>query len=176
MFAYSYLDRVKAMKSLSIVGAYGLNDITGTAIRDFSKNDDAGTASGIVLADDIFKDGRPAPLFDGSNDFIDIDTTAMGANIDFDLFTCMAWGKVSGASVWTDSTLRQLTKVRTSTGADHQFSLSKTSSDNSVRFQRQVGGQTLTHTVGSFSSTDWFCMVIVCTGTGGGNTVALLVR
>ena len=115
--------------------------------------------------------GSVAPLFDGSNDFIDIDTTAIGADIDFDLYTVMAWGKVSAVGVWTDGTLRQLTKIRTNTGADHQFSMSKAAGDNSIRFQRQVNGQTLTHTVGSFSSTDWFCMVMVCTGTGGGNTV-----
>lgn len=115
----------------------------GTAARD-------GTYSGVTLNSSTGPDSDAVGLWDGSNDYCDIYSASLDGVFDGAEMTICGWFKVSGAGVWTDSTLREMIRIR----ATANIYVRRTATDNQIEFRRDAT-PTSTVTVSSYSPTDW---------------------
>ena len=84
-------------------------------------------------------DGNTAPVFDATNDEVNLYTTTFSDYWDGDvddignLGSMMAWAKVSGAGVWEDSASRQVLRIRA--GSTH-WRIKKDNTNNRVEYER----------------------------------------
>lgn len=153
----SYIQRVLDIQSANLIAYYPLNETTGTnaanaegtAARD-------GTYTGVTLNSIIGPDGvNGAPLFDGSNDFVDIFSaslnTAWGAPA---AGTVAAWARVSAAGVWEDSTQRFMLGLRHA-DTDNRIRMRKSATNDRVDMMYDAGGTLDQINVAPISLTAW---------------------
>ena len=75
-----------------------------------------GTYTGVVLGQPGIGDGNTAPLFDGTNDVVDIYSVTFNGVFNGSAGTMMAWARVSSAAVWTDGATRYILKIAVDAG------------------------------------------------------------
>lgn len=120
----------------------------GTYARDVSV---MGTGAGIG-------DGNTAPLFDGTNDFINAYSAALAAVYDQSEVTIMSWCRVFNVGVWTDGSNRRT--VRFYIDANNDFQLSKDHAvNNRIVNTVEHGGVIDWATEGGVSETGWMCWI-----------------
>jgi hypothetical protein len=101
-----YIDKVV---SYGPIAYWVLNETAGaTAADQINSPAQDGTYTGVTLADTLGPDGvNNAPLFDGANDFVNVQTAAFAAAFSGTEGTAMIWAKVFNAGVWTDGSERK---------------------------------------------------------------------
>src|SRR3989337_2976194 len=77
----SYTEKVRRIRSTSLIAYWPLNENDGTVAWDWGKNAYNATSSGVVPADKVVygKDGGPCYKFDGSASYVDIYAALAGA-------------------------------------------------------------------------------------------------
>ena len=102
----TYAERVLAYSPLIY---FPLNELSGTNAANLGSLGASadGTYTGATLNNAPGPDGKDgAPLFDGTDDNVNIYTAALATAFDGDEGTLMLWQKVYSAAVWTDDTYR----------------------------------------------------------------------
>ena len=77
----SYTEKVRRIRSTSLIAYWPLNENDGTVAWDWGLNAYNATSSGVVPADKVVygKDGGPCYKFDGSASYVDIYAALAGA-------------------------------------------------------------------------------------------------
>ncbi len=149
-----YYERIR--RQFEPIAYWRLNEDTGSLAQDSSGNGFVGAITGATLNQPGIGDGFTSFEFDGSADFVNIYSTDLEEVFNTDFGTINLWARVSSAGVWTDSTDRQLLALG-GNSSDGRIILSKTSTDNTIRFSYQAGGITETTDNTSLGgTTDWF--------------------
>ena len=73
MFSAEYLDTLRNVTNTNLIMLTPLRDLSGNAV-DISLNSDSFTVSGATQNGWKMKDKAPAYLFDGTNDWVNIDS------------------------------------------------------------------------------------------------------
>lgn len=130
----------------------------GTAARDGSYN------GSMALADTTGPDGDVCPLWDATNDYVNIYSVSLNSVFDPTLGSIHIWFKVSAGSVWTDGTQRAFIGIRAD--ANNYVLLAKSgATSNQISFNYRAGG-TLEQGLHTISDTGWNAMGITWNKTG----------
>jgi len=152
-------DLVRAVSPSSLEFYFPLAETSGTQATDISGKGRNGTYNGPALASVTTPFGKPAPLFDAINDYVDIYSAALATALaTWSEGTIAALCMVRAASVWTDATTRNIVQISDS-GVNNRASLTKNSSSNQLRNLRSHAGTTVANVASTTSPTDWFYIV-----------------
>ena len=160
----TYLQKLLAIDSANLIALWPLSETSGTNADDKSLEGNDGTYTGVTLAATTFKNGDPAPQFDGANDFLDIYSAGFNADFNPAEFTLALWVKFASLSVWTDSTARHLAILRAD--ASNRIFMQRTAVDNTIDISYRAGG-----TINNVSftdaggNTDWFHLAVTVSAT-----------
>ena len=106
----NYIEKVLRMQSSSFMGYWPLNEESGTAVYDLSRNGYNGTSSGLVRVPETRgftgPDGGRCAQFDGSASYVDVFASASGSSIS------VAEGTVSVWVATPDTNLEGTTKMQ----------------------------------------------------------------
>ncbi|MBE0410667.1 MAG: hypothetical protein IBX69_13135 [Anaerolineales bacterium] len=161
----SYIDRIIGSAPLVY---FPLNETAGTTANNLGTLDTAanGIYTGVDLADTPAPGGGRAPFFDGTNDYVNIYSTALRDAFDGDEGSKMIWMKVANAGVWTDAKVRA--GIRLYADGSNRMHIAKRSQVYETAFYYQTGGA-VNLLVHSTSDVNWICYVMTWkVGAGGG--------
>jgi len=150
----SYAAKTKSIFGASLIAYWPLweasgavaDNYEGTAARD-------GAYTGVTLGQTGVGDGRTCPLFDGSNDYVNIYTASLAAAFNGAAGTVSIWAKVANVGVWTDGAARYM--VELGNGSTARVAILKNTTNNALTTRYIAGGVTKSHNIGSLSSTSW---------------------
>lgn len=133
------------------------NNHTGTIDPEGSGNTAVGTCNS-GTSTEMWNDGTTGKFgaslgFDGTDDEVDIYSSALDSNWDPNHGTLTAWVKVADIGVWSDSAQRNVITLR-SGSSNHIYAYKETSA-NSFSLYRNGGGTVESHSL-TTSTTDWF--------------------
>jgi hypothetical protein len=157
--AAGYIAKVKSYNPISY---WPLNELTGsTAICQINTAQN-GTYTGVTLGQSVTDASGVSficPLFDGTNDFVNIYSATLNSVFDGDETTIMVWGRVFDAGVWTDGNFRFVNRL--SSGATYYYDQFKFDANNKFQVRRRAGGSVSVDDT-PFSSVNWFHSVHTC--------------
>ena len=96
--------------------------------------------------------------FDGTNDFVNIYSTALSNAFNPKEGSLTAWVKVSGAGVWTDGTNREV--IRLLADNNNFVFIDKDTANNALRFEYGAGGTFSLVNPSGLSNTGWMHVVL----------------
>lgn len=154
----SYIQKVKGIQPASLITYWPMNEPSGTnadnaegtAARD-------GTYTGVTLGQTGIGDGETCPLFDGANDYLDINTASLRSAFDGSELTIVMWIKMFDAGVWTDGTARRMLNI-SAPGSDN-IRFERRTTNNVFRVIYQAGGVNNIRDI-TMSPTDFFSIVL----------------
>ena len=161
----SYRERVMLTNPIRY---YPLWETSGTVATELIAADDGtyarnvttmGTGAGIG-------DGYTAPLFDGTNDYINILSAALNTAFDGDEFTLSLWVRVSAVGIWTDGLDHTLFRMRVD--ANNQLSVAKPSTNSRLLWVYESNNVILSGAQTELSTTTWMNYALRVTRTGDG--------
>lgn len=164
-----YAERVKDICGSSMFSYLPLWD-AGSVAFDIGGRKFHGAHVGITPAQQGIGDGRTCPLYDGSNDFTNIHSTAFGSAFTVTMGqegTFVALVKLAAAATWTDGAVRRVLSMRVN--AANNFFFRRTTTNNQLEFNYQAGGvtkQILDITLGGI--TDWLILGMTWSLVSGG--------
>lgn len=141
---------------------FPLNETTGTAaVNQGTLGTSAnGTYTGVDLANvNGPKLPYKAPYFDGANDWINVESSALNGAYNGQLGTLAIWIKAYDASFWTDSLNHWIVRFDKDSGANYVQLLKYT--DNKIYWE--YNSNSVTKTIGSdaYKNTNW--QMMACT-------------
>lgn len=153
---------IAKVKSYNPIAYWPLNELTGsTAICQINTAQN-GTYTGVTLGQSVTDASGVTfvcPLFDGTNDFVDIYSATLGGAFDGDEGTLMIWARVFNVGVWTDSTKRFAVQTPYGSG-QNVINLIKHNNNNSLRWLREANNDLDSLVNAGYSTTDWFHFAI----------------
>ena len=96
-------------------------------------------------------DGHTAPLFDGTNDFVNIYSAALNTAFSGAAGSVLIWARVSAAGVWTDGTARTLLGIRAD--GNNYIRLNKATTNNQLEWFYVANGTVESNTSVALSGT-----------------------
>ena len=96
--------KVKILFGSNLIACYPLNETAGGTAKDSSGNGFDGSYVGPTLAQAAFPTGGLAPLFDGTNDYVNIQGAGLAAAFNGNEGTIILFYKVLDVGVWADGT------------------------------------------------------------------------
>lgn len=164
----TYTQKLNGVDFSHLIAHWALSESAGpTATDQSTKANNATYASaGITYGATGIGDGKTAITLNGSDTYVNIPTSVVTFDTDWtgNLFSMIAWGKVDGASRWTDaSTFRYLMHIR-AVDTTYYAVLGKNQTDNQLEWRRRTGGVIVsnTYTFSPAGPTDYFCMGMTC--------------
>ena len=88
----------------SVIGLWPHTERSGSVAYDISANGYNGTFSGVVLADTPGPRLKPAPKWDGVNDYCNVYSAGLAAAFNPNAGTILVWSKVLNVGIWSDGT------------------------------------------------------------------------
>ena len=154
----SYLARLP-----DLIAYWPMDDPSGSVARALPLATFNGANTGAVI-----NQPAPAPLlkaytFDGSNDVLNVYTAALASAWDETTLTLLAFAKVSGAGVWTDSANRWIAQL--SADSDNRIVLGKSSGANTLSCIVEYGNAGRFANKAALNPVDFF-MAAVTVDTG----------
>lgn len=154
----SYADKVLGYAPIAY---WPLNEVSGTtainlvnaAMNGIYARDVATMGTGVGIGD-----GNTAPLFDATNDVVDVYSAALAAAFDGAEGSLIIWAKVRAASVWADAAWRYLNYIKTDAANNTALLMRKTANANELGYTYTANGVTETETKGSVSTLSWMCL------------------
>lgn len=147
---------ILATQPAALISYLKLDEPSGATAEDSTANNRDGAYVGVDLAQPGIGDGRTAPFFDGTNDYVNWYSAGLNAAFNGAEGTFGIWIKMASAAVWPDGTARRPVTVRVNTS-------------NSVHMQKPAagtlnviyaaGGTTKTIQIDT-TTTDWFSVYI----------------
>jgi hypothetical protein len=103
---------VLSIESANMVAYWPFNETAGiTAVNAEGTVARDGTYTGVTLDSIAGPDGRPAGLWDGSNDYVNIYSSSLNSGWNPDEGTLSAWAKVLDNDTWSDAQVRQIVSL-----------------------------------------------------------------
>jgi len=151
-----YSDKLLAIAPANLIAYWPLREtsgavadnLEGTAARD-------GAYTGVTLNSSTGPDGKPVPLFDGANDFVDIYSASFNTAFSGAEGTVSIWAKVSGAGVWTDGTARNVISIEVDPSNVVEILKRGGATDDVLKFSHEAGGTLKQLDVTGQTSTAW---------------------
>ena len=138
------------------IAYWPLDEAAGAAAHCEVNSAQNGTYTGVTLAhDNTGPFGTPAPLFDGTNDDVDIYTAALDAVFDGREGTMMIWEKVFNAAVWADNVYRWAMMLGEDLNNRLQLLKGSGAESNELRITYKAGGVALGCTT-AVTPTAWY--------------------
>lgn len=159
VFGITYADRVLATQPDHLIGYWRLNESGGTETEDSSPYGHDGAASGVTWGADGIGDGATAAALDGINDFVDLHSTSLSSTFDGSLGTLMIWMRAADAGVWTDGTVRRITRFLGNAGSN-LLSIYRQTIDGRLTLYRRSGGVIAAENLADLTTTAWLCLAI----------------
>ena len=150
--AATYADKVLGY---SPIAYWPMNETSGTAAVCQVNTAQNGTYArdvSVMGTGDGIGDGNTAPLFDGTNDYVNIQTATLAGAFNGDLGWYAGWLKMT-AGVWTDSTTRGVLTLEVD--ANNDIKIRRESTDNNVRFNREANNANETTLYGTGGPYTW---------------------
>ena len=160
-----YHRKVLATSIANLIGYWKMDERLGTVSFDGSPEGNDGAYTGVALGATGIGDGRPAPTFDGTNDFNNIYSAALNTDFDGTEGTVMIWGRVSGSGVWTDANVRELVHLADGSNAD-RIIMERSATNNQLSWIFDVGATLLSVGLGSLSTLGFFHMALTWSDSG----------
>lgn len=154
-----YSDLVLSTKRSNLIAYWPMWETSGTNADNLEGDSGLdGTYTSVSLDNTTFDNTEnPAPLWDGSADYLNIYTADLDSLLDRTRGTISIWGQVSGAGVWSDSTIRYMIRLRVD--GSNVLQLYK-NSNNDELVASYSGGATTDLVTHSTSTTGWFHFVM----------------
>ncbi len=163
----SYTQKVIDLDSANLVGYWPLDETAGAVAYDRSGYNRNGAYDGCTLANATGPDGaRPAPLFDGVNDLVNIFTAGLATAFIGTEATFALWTKVLNAGTWTDGSTRYGLYIADAGGANQYFSYKAAAPNNREENGARMGGVWTDRTITGLASTDWLHIAFTMSTTG----------
>lgn len=160
-----YLDKIHSVEPANLVGAWLQDEGSGSISYDHSGHAFNGAYTGVTLGQPgVPEMGLTSPFYDGTNDYNDVFSAGLAADINKDELTVGIWGKINAASLWTDAVAKEIFRLRFGGGGGGAYLRAYKSGTAGqivvVRYEGSGGGgaQTITWTTGS--PTGFFSMFI----------------
>ena len=142
------------------IAYWPLDEKQGTVAYDWVSGRVAGAQNGaytgVTLGQPGIGDGRTSPLFDGANDYVNVYSTTFRDAFNGAEGTLMAWAKVSGVGVWTDTVLRYISAIYID--ASNYVLVRKATVANKLEWIYVAGGINETVSKTPISETGWMCL------------------
>ncbi len=106
-----YYRKVLGTRPGSLIGYWPLWEQTGAAAQELSGVAGTGAYVGVELGRGGMGDGRTAPYFDGTSDYVNVYTAGLASAFSGAEGTMLVWAKAA-TTVWTDSTTRRIFLLR----------------------------------------------------------------
>ena len=141
------------------IAYWPLDEASGSVARCLVNAAMNGTYEGPTLANAVGPDGASLhPLFDGSNDRVDIQSAALAAAFSGAAGTMALWAKVYNAAVWTDSAVRYAAALRVD--SSNYVCNGRHSNDNTIFSNYRAGGTSEPEYNAGHSATGWIHLAI----------------
>jgi hypothetical protein len=148
----------------SPIAYWPLWEASGTTAECLVNPAQTGTYTGVTLGQTGIGDGKTCPLFDGTNDYVNAYSTTLRDAWNGAEGTAAGWAKVSGAGVWSDGGHRRILFAQSD--ANNFVQITKTNTNNQLRFWRRGGGTSEIITDTSLAATTaWFHWAITWSET-----------
>ena len=149
----------KKLLSYGPIAYWPQDEATGTTVNCLVNAAQDGTYTGVTLANAAGPDGvRKAPLYDGTNDFADVQTATLAAAFSGAAGTIAAWAKVNAAGIWTDGSWNYI--ARLAVDNNNEIKLIKTNTNNRLEFTYNAGATSKTVYKDSMTETGWMHLAL----------------
>jgi hypothetical protein len=138
----------------SPIAYWPLWEASGATAKDISGNGFDGAYTGVTLGQEGIGDGSTCPLFDGTNDYVNIYSAGFAGALNGAEGTASMWVKVFNAGIWLDGNERYCIDIRV--GANDWVNIYKASANNRIFSVYRAGGVSETIQIDGLSSTGWF--------------------
>ena len=161
-----YITKVLGIESSNLIGYWTMDEGAGSVANDQSPENNDGTYTGVSLANAASPTGIGlCPLFDGSNDFNDVYSSAFNTDFNGQEFTVSIWAKVSASGVWADATNRYFCYF--GVGAQDLIGIRKSTVENRVDFLYTADATAKSRVDTSLAATTaWFHLALTVSKTG----------
>lgn len=158
----TYTKKVMGIGTANLIAYWDLadGDATARCLVDSNQN---GTHTGITSGQTGIDDGKTCPRYDGVNDVTDVYTTTFRDAFDGAEGTVHIWAKVSGAGVWSDSTVRRFLTLRAD--ANNWLALLKSNTNNRLQWYYESGSTGFTITLNSVTTAGWMPIALTWSET-----------
>lgn len=151
--------RIFGTQPANIIGYLPLGDPSGTNADDISSTNADGTYTGtFTLAQAGIGDGSRSTLFGGGRVSLATNLAALNTAMDKTQGTIFAWGKVSGAGVWTDGVSRFL--IELGADANNRVFMTKNTGSNLLSIVHVAGTTTKQIDVNTSTTLNWFSVAL----------------
>ena len=125
--------------------------LVSTAQNGTYSSDVSGWPPGVGIGD-----GKTAPWFDGTNDYVNINTAAFRAAFNGAEGSTLVWARVNSGAVWTDGTYRFALMFYID--ANNYIDITRWNANNTLSWRYAAGGVGKQRTKAGLSTTDWMCL------------------
>ena len=146
----SYANKVL---SYSPIAYWPLNEATGAVATDYSGNGYNGAYVTVTLGQTGIGDGNTCPLFDGTNDYVNIYSAGLAGAFSGVTGTLMIWEKMFNVGVWTDGNTRYA--VRLAVDTNNQITINRTTTNNQNSCLYEANNTQEKRTKEGLSDTGW---------------------
>jgi hypothetical protein len=163
VFGGEYADKVLSTATANLIAYWPLweasgstaDNYEGTAARD-------GSYTGVTLGQAGIGDGRTCPLFDGTNDYVDIYTTSFRDAFDGGEFTASLWARVYDSGVWTDGDSRWT--FRLEVDSSNMIHIRQVD-NNQLDYRYEAGNTRETIAKADITTTGWMHLALTASAT-----------
>ncbi len=145
------------VQSLGPIAYWPQAEPSGTVSLDESGNGRNGIYTGVTLGNAGIGDGRTSAGFDGATSYNNIYSVSLAGAFNSAEGTCLIWGKVFAAGVWTDAAFRRLFVLQTDN--NNRVTAYKDGANNTISVLYVAGGTIKSLTI-TTSTVDWFSLGI----------------
>jgi len=134
----------------------------GTSARCLINPAQNGTYGGPTLGQTVTDSAGVSflcPFFDGTNDYVNVQTAVFASALNGSEGTAAVWCRVNAAAVWTDGSQRWALYTVDVADYNEYISMIKSGS-NQIRWRYNAGGTLEAVQNNAFSSTNWFHMAV----------------
>lgn len=151
--ALTYTQKVQALYPMAY---WPLNETSGTTAADASGNGRNGVYSGATLGQGGIGDGNTAPLFDGVNDLVNVQSTSLTAAFNGSEGTLAFWMK---AANWSGGGTRYVTRF--ASDGSNEVAIWQSSTAGRLLFDYRAGGTLRQVQINGIVDTGW--IALACT-------------
>ena len=158
-----YTPKMQGIQTADQIGYYRQNEGAGAVAIDLSPQANDGAYTGVTLGETGIGDGETCPLFDGANDFNEIQSAGFAADWDGNEFTIAGWLKVSAGGIWIDG--NQHNAITISKDVNNKLYICAAVGNNTLGFRFVSGGVDKTSHVAGQTSTGWLHVGLTVSAT-----------
>lgn len=149
---------IEKVLSYGPIAYWPLNETSGVTAACQVNAAQNGTYTGVTLGQAGIGDGQTCPLFDGANDYADIQSATLASVFNGGEGSIVIWVKVSGAGVWTDGTTRFIMRIQPD--PDNRVQMFRNAANNTLAWLYRSGGTITQVKNAGYSAVNWFHLAL----------------